>query len=84
MNSTARTVKQFARIADELKADPSWVLWRYERRPEKPEKPTKVLRQANGRHADSTNPATWTTFDAAVEAFERGGWQDSGLARSRS
>jgi putative DNA primase/helicase len=77
-SAAARTVKQFGRIPDELKADASWVLWRYERRPEKPEKPTKVLRQVNGRHADSTNPATWTTFEAVVEAFERGGFDGIG------
>jgi primase-polymerase (primpol)-like protein len=55
-------------IPEELRASPSWVLWRKEHRDEKP---TKVLYQASHRRADSTAPSTWTTFEDAVEAFEQ-------------
>ena len=78
-SAVARTARQFDHIPSELKADPSWVLWKYERRREKPEKPTKVLRQVNGRHADSTKPATWTTFEAVLEAYKRGGFDGIGF-----
>jgi len=51
----------------ELRARPQWVLWRTE---DRNGKPTKVPFDAkSGREASSTNPATWTTFEQAVEAF---------------
>jgi len=55
-------------IPEELRTTTSWVLWRKEYRDGKP---TKVLYQANHRRADSTAPATWTTFEDAVEAVEQ-------------
>jgi hypothetical protein len=58
----------FSNIPDELKADNSWVLWKREYRDDKP---TKVLYQASRRRASSTDSATWTTFEQAVEAFEK-------------
>ena len=79
MSSATKTARQFDRIPEELKADASWVLWKYERRREKPDKLTKVLYQVSGRYADSTRPATWTTFEAAVEAYKRGGFDGIGL-----
>src|SRR5829696_9111589 len=54
-------------IPEELRTASSWVLWKKEYRDGKP---TKVLYQANHRRADSTAPATWTTFEDAVEALE--------------
>jgi hypothetical protein len=44
---------------EDLKAQRRWVLWRLEKRDGKE---TKVPYQANGRKADSTNPATWSTY----------------------
>jgi hypothetical protein len=44
---------------DELKAQRRWVLWRLEKRDGKE---TKVPYQANGWKADSTDPATWSTY----------------------
>jgi hypothetical protein len=69
-------VERFARVPEEMKAEAAWVLWRYDNRDGKP---TKVLRQVNGRHADSTNAATWTTFGEALEAYERGGFDGIGF-----
>lgn len=74
--SSIKAAERFANIPDELKADKSWVLWKYEHQRDKP---TKVLRQANGRHADSTRPDTWTTFEAVVAAYQRGGFDGIGF-----
>ncbi len=60
----------------ELQALPQWVVWRYEA-PEKPRadgKLTKVPYNArparSPQKADSTNPATWTTYEQARATFE--------------
>jgi AAA domain len=74
--SSAKAAAKFASIPDELKAEDSWVLWKYERYRNKP---TKVLRQVDGRHADSTKPGTWTTFRAVVEAYMGGGFDGIGF-----
>jgi hypothetical protein len=60
-------------LPDELKAENSWVLWKKKRRNGKV---TKVAFQVDHRQASSTDPATWTTFEAAVAAFERDGFFD--------
>jgi AAA domain len=65
MSASSSSVYQ---IPEELRASPSWVLWRKENRHEKL---TKVLYQANHCRADSTAPNTWTTFEGAVEAFKQ-------------
>src|SRR5215210_1274575 len=60
-------------LPDELKAEASWVLWKKVRRDGRP---TKLPYQPDHRKASSTDPATWTTFEEAVEAFERDGFFD--------
>jgi len=53
----------------ELRDRPQWVVWRTE---DRGGKSTKIPYDAKtGREASSTNPATWTTFDQAVEACDR-------------
>jgi len=74
--SSAKAAARFANIPDELKAEEAWVLWKFERYRNKP---TKVLRQVSGRHADSTKPETWTTFEAVVGAYTRGGFDGIGF-----
>jgi hypothetical protein len=56
-------------IPTELRRQP-WVLWRAEPRPGAP-KPAKVPYQVSDptRRAKSTDPATWGTFDDAVDAY---------------
>ncbi len=50
-------------IPAELRSLPQWVCWRHE---ERSGKPTKVpLNASTGRLASSTDPRTWTTYDAA-------------------
>jgi putative DNA primase/helicase len=56
-------------IPPELRVRRQWVLWRYEYRPESKSLWTKVPYQVNGQRASSTNPDTWTTFEAVVEAL---------------
>jgi hypothetical protein len=54
-----------------LKAQRRWVLWKLEKRDGKE---TKVPYQANGKHADSTDPRTWQTFaDIAPVAHQFSG-----------
>lgn len=54
-------------VSAELKALPQWVGWRYEVRGDG--KKTKVPRQVHAsKQAESNNPATWTTFEAATGA----------------
>lgn len=62
-------------IPQELKDLPHWVLWRQEARDGKL---TKIPYQANGQRADSTRPSTWTTFSAALNAYQKTG-QFSGI-----
>lgn len=58
-------------IPAELRERDQWVVWKYvERGPGT--KPTKVPFNARtGAHADTTAPATWSTFDEAVTAAPR-------------
>lgn len=46
-----------------LKLQKRWVLWRLEKRDGKE---TKIPYQVSGRKADSTNPATWSTYAACA------------------
>lgn len=54
-------------VSAELKALPQWVGWRYEGRGDGNK--TKVPWQVHAsKQAESNNPATWATFEAASEA----------------
>lgn len=57
-------------IPETLKEKSHFVLWRSETREGKA---TKVPYQANGRHAKSNDPATWTSFPEASKALNNGG-----------
>lgn len=63
-------------IPSELRELPRWLVWRKEARNGAE---TKIPYQTNGRHAKSTDPSTWTTFDEALEAFNRGGFTGLGF-----
>ncbi len=52
-------------IPAELRERPQWVLWKKVTRGDKP---TKIPYQISGAPASSTNPSTWTTFNAVVNA----------------
>ena len=55
-------------IPPELKDVPHWVTWRLKRRGDRD---TKIPYSPAGKPASSTDPATWTTFDATWSALER-------------
>lgn len=62
-----------ARIPDELRSRPQWVVWRYELDKDR-KKWTKVLYRAsnpkaNAKHNDSS---TWSSFETAWKAYGRG------------
>ena len=57
----------FDKIPDELRRRPQWVVWKHETAGDG--KPIKPPYCADGRgKASSTDPNTWSTFEAAVEA----------------
>ena len=68
---------QFENIPQTLRDIPQWVCWRYEYRDGK--KWTKPPCQTNGIHASSTDPQTWSTFEAVREAYEKGGFDGVGI-----
>lgn len=62
----------YEQIPQELKDMPQWVCWRFVKDPGRPEKPRKLPIDARtGRAAQSNNPATWHSFQEAVDAARR-------------
>jgi len=69
---------QAENLPHELKARPQWVLWRLELRDGKWDKP---LYQRNGALADTSKPATWTTYNEAIGELAAGNkWSGVGYA----
>ena len=57
-------------ILQEMKDRPQWVGWRLE--PQEGKKAKKVpANPSTGWKASPTDPATWGTFEAAIDAMER-------------
>jgi hypothetical protein len=54
----------FDLVPEELRLRPQWVVWKLEGRNGKPR---KVPYQPSGERANSTDPATWSTYGAVVE-----------------
>ena len=72
-----KTQKHFDSIPVELRERAQWVTWKSE---ERNGKATKVPYNARtGRLAKSTDPATWSTFEEAVRAYEQGGLDGIGF-----
>lgn len=66
-------------LPQELKDTALWCVWRYERR-EGQDKPTKVPYNARtGGRAMSNSPSTFTSYQTAVKALERGGYDGLGV-----
>jgi primase-polymerase (primpol)-like protein len=66
-----------------------WVVWKYVWNPDKKRKDgggekgdwDKPLYNARtGRHASSTDPATWCDFETVLAAYRNGGWDGIGFA----
>jgi hypothetical protein len=70
-----------ALIPEELKARRQWVVWRYEFRDGKG---TKIPYQAAHPRwkAKANVPSTWSTFDAACQAYMKGGFDGIGYVFS--
>jgi putative DNA primase/helicase len=60
-------------IPADLREFPTWVCWRRE---ERDGKQTKVPHTTDGSLASVADPLTWTTFDAALDAYSNGGGFD--------
>jgi primase-polymerase (primpol)-like protein len=69
---TALVVVNPAGIPTALKESKGWVMWRYEQR-KGSGKWSKPPYCTDGQRASNTAPHTWTTFDAALAAYEKGG-----------
>lgn len=67
----------YANIPDEMKVLPNWILYRIEDRGA--EKPTKVPYSIGGSCAKTNDRSTWATFDAALAAYQRGGYAGLGF-----
>lgn len=76
--TTPRVKLNLAGIPGELRTVRQWVLWKYERRKGE-QKPTKVPYQPSGRRADSTDPATWSSFNDVLVAYLRGCFAGIGI-----
>jgi len=66
----------YDRVPADLVELDQWVLWLYELRNGRR---TKVPYQRNGRKADTTDPRTWTTFEAVADEWFRRPTRYSGI-----
>lgn len=68
-------------ICATLKNEPRWVLWALTWKANKDGtgKWDKVPRTPAGRHASSTDPKTWSTFEAVVAAYQTGRFDGVGF-----
>lgn len=65
-----------SKIPGELKRRPNWVLWKFvERDGEK----TKVPFTPKGEPARANEPKTWTTYQAVMNAYNKGGYEGLGF-----
>jgi primase-polymerase (primpol)-like protein len=68
-------------IPAEMTARDQWVVWLYEWRLDKAGKGTWTKPPSDPRtakHADSTDPKTWVSFNDALAAYSLGGWDGIG------
>jgi hypothetical protein len=78
---------RFDRIPSELRELSNWVCWKREQRTNKRGEvhTSKVpYNSASGKHAQSNNPGTWSSFESAKAAYERGGFDGIGFCLSRT
>lgn len=68
----------YSTVPEPLRRQKHWVLWRYDWNTQRKEW-AKVPYQCNGAHAKSNDPATWSTFETAVIAFDQARSKYDGL-----
>lgn len=80
MKPAALPVKPEA-VPQDLRSIKRWVVWKYVERtkPDGTKVWAKMPMTTSGRAASSTNPATWTTFEDAVDEFIVGDFDGIGL-----
>ena len=66
----------------ELRERPQWVVWRYIWQDERDDWAKIPHNAKSGRYAEPDNPKTWTTFDAALSAYQTGRWDGLGYVFS--
>lgn len=66
------------KIPVELRDLKQWVLWKYVVK-KAGDEPSKVPFQVDGKPAAANDPSTWSTFDEANVAFQRGGYEGIGF-----
>lgn len=76
MNKQAVIERITKNFPQELQVLHQWVVWRIETRKDKP---TKVPYSISGIRAESDNPTTWTSFDAACKAYLHGNFSGIGF-----
>src|SRR5215472_2372634 len=70
----------FDRIPAEMKALDHWVNWRHTLCRGKPKKPLYIPKTP--RKASSDDPATWRSYEQALEAYQLGHWKYAGIGFS--
>lgn len=66
MHITAVVENKYEKIPESLRTREQWIVWREE---EPDGKPTKVPRRPDGTIASTTDPNTWTPFEAACDSY---------------
>ena len=77
----ATLAPRFEEFPDELTRLHQWVLWRLAQRADG--KWTKKPLRVDGRHADSTDPATWAPFEDVMTVYGSSGYDGVGFVLSR-
>jgi len=67
----------FDNIPSAMKNTPHWIVWKLEDKGSK--KPTKTPYRVKGGFAKVNDSSTWSTFEAAVQAYENGGYSGIGF-----
>jgi primase-polymerase (primpol)-like protein len=67
-------------IPAELKAFPNFVVWRYLWRADKRKWDKPPLNAHTGLNASSAGLATWVSFEEALQAYQKGGYDGIGFA----
>jgi putative DNA primase/helicase len=75
-------VPELTRIPSELTSCKQWVNWRLQL--DDKERWTKVPYQPNGRCASTTNPATWSSFDVVMAAYQSGRFDGIGFVLTKA
>lgn len=75
----------FNNIPQSLKTHPNWVCWKFMPNSSDPQKPKKVpMNPKTGKCASASNPATWGTYEQAINRLNQGGFDGIGFVFSKN